>query len=92
MVGLGTLFKPPPGHLPSIWEMAQDLVACGIGSKAAFDGVYQHPSNWIFDTAFSILACEAGFLSEKAKGYCPNECTELWDWPLGWTGGHNQEH
>eukprot|EP00971_Amphidinium_carterae_P312270 6206689-Amphidinium_carterae.1 len=32
-------------------------------------------------------------MSEKSKGgYCPNESAELWDWPLGWTGGHNQEH
>eukprot|EP00971_Amphidinium_carterae_P103688 2053003-Amphidinium_carterae.2 len=36
---------------------------------------------------------EAGILAEDAKeGYCPNECAKLWDWPPGWTGGHNQEH
>eukprot|EP00971_Amphidinium_carterae_P308334 6127326-Amphidinium_carterae.1 len=90
---LGTLYKPPAGQLPTIWEMAWDLAMCGIGSKAAFDGVYQHPSSWILDTACAILACQAGVMSPASKGgYCPNEAAELWDWPPGWTGGHNQEH
>eukprot|EP00971_Amphidinium_carterae_P148166 2936626-Amphidinium_carterae.2 len=81
---LGTLYKPPAGHLPTIWEMAWDLAMCGIGYKAAFDGVYQHPSSWVLDTAYSILACEAGIMSAGSKGgYCPNEAAELWDWPPG---------
>eukprot|EP00971_Amphidinium_carterae_P195718 3883946-Amphidinium_carterae.3 len=44
---LRTLYKPNTTHVPTIWEMAWDLSMCGIGSKAAFDGVYQHPSSWI---------------------------------------------
>eukprot|EP00971_Amphidinium_carterae_P098122 1941118-Amphidinium_carterae.2 len=51
-----TLYKPTTTHVPTIWEMAWDLAMCGIGSKAAFDGVYQHPSSWILDTIFAILA------------------------------------
>eukprot|EP00971_Amphidinium_carterae_P202532 4018557-Amphidinium_carterae.1 len=52
---LRTLYKPRAGRVPDVWEMAWDLAACGIGSKAAFDGVYQHPSSWILDSIFAVL-------------------------------------
>eukprot|EP00971_Amphidinium_carterae_P318244 6325816-Amphidinium_carterae.1 len=79
---LGALYKPPKAHLPSIWEMAKDLAACGItyllNSKQAFDGVYKTPSVWILDSAISVLACECGLLADSTDGgYCPIECADL---------------
>eukprot|EP00971_Amphidinium_carterae_P016527 326543-Amphidinium_carterae.1 len=85
---LGSLFKPAPAHLPTIWEMAKDLASCGISDHEAFQGEFKYPSVWILDSAISVLACEAGLLDvSDAGGYCPIECADLWDWPPGWTGG-----
>eukprot|EP00971_Amphidinium_carterae_P254259 5047651-Amphidinium_carterae.1 len=64
--------------------MARDLAACGIGSKAAFDGVYQHPSSWILDTVYALLTCEAGVMAATSKGgYCSG---------TGRPAYRNQEH
>eukprot|EP00971_Amphidinium_carterae_P288450 5727204-Amphidinium_carterae.1 len=65
-----------PGILPCVaLDLRQPLMEC-TSTPAAGYWTRRMPS-WLA----KLASCRQR----------PNGATELWDWPPGWTGGHNQE-